>query len=133
MGVVYPDKMIAGNIKIKTPSIACCWVLNIEDIKSPIATIEIKNSTKEKKNSAIEPQKGRLKKIFDRKRMIIELIIPKNRGTIIFPRIISLVFKGKINNSSNVPISFSLASESEDNKITAVIGKIPIKEATIKR
>ncbi len=48
-GALYPDKIVAGNIKTKTRSMACCCVLQNEEMKSPTPEIEIKNQIRAKK------------------------------------------------------------------------------------
>ena len=41
-GVANPDIKIYGTISTNAPRIPCCWVDEIEEIKSPIPTIENK-------------------------------------------------------------------------------------------
>lgn len=127
MGVVYPDNIMAGNIKTKTRSIDCCWVLENAEIKSPIKEIENKNMHKEKMYKNIDPKKGILNIKIEIKRIITPFKTPKNKGIKIFPAMISSIFKGTIRSSSNVPCSFSLARDNAESKITVVMGKMPIR------
>ena len=130
-GDVYPESIIAGNINTNTPSIDCCCVLQYAEIKSPTPAIDIKKIPSANKYKTKDPKKGTLKIKIEIKRIIIPSSIPKNKGIETFPRIISLTFRGTTISSSNVPFSFSLASDNADSKTTVVIGKMPIRQEII--
>ena len=40
IGDINPERSMAGIWNVITPKIACCWVLQIDDIKSPTPTID---------------------------------------------------------------------------------------------
>ena len=45
-GVAKPERSINGTIMEKVPRIACCWVLQMEEIIRPIPTTEMMNITR---------------------------------------------------------------------------------------
>ena len=58
IGEIKPDNNTAGIINVITLKIACCWVLQIEEIKSPTPTIASKEIKIEIINKINEPANG---------------------------------------------------------------------------
>src|SRR5690242_10915271 len=72
MGVAKPESKTEGSINTKVPSMACCWVLQREEMKIPIPLMAVTNKKRLKKKRKIEPVKGTCK----RKVAIIHIKIP---------------------------------------------------------
>ena len=53
-----PDNNTAGIINVITDKIACCWVLQIDEMKSPTPTIESRDIKSDTNNNKIELLKG---------------------------------------------------------------------------
>ena len=82
-------------------------------------------------NKTIEPVKGTLN-ANTTKRVITEVsIIDKKSGGAVFPTRISNDVSGETISWSKVPISLSLAIESEVKTSTIVVARIVIKEITV--
>ena len=113
IGEINPDNKTAGIINIITEIIACCWVLQTEDIKSPTPVIASSDINIETKNKIKEPTKGNLKNITTVRVIINVSIIAITKGGIDFPINISNDDKGLTISWSNVPSSLSLEIDKE--------------------
>ena len=63
IGEIKPDNNTAGIINVITDNIACCCVLQIDEIKSPTPTIESRDIKSDTNNNKIEPLKSKLQQL----------------------------------------------------------------------
>jgi len=86
-GVAKPDIKMYGTTKTKAPNIPCCCVEEIEEIKSPIPTMENKKEINPIYKMTMEPTKGTPKNVVAAKKITLASIILMIRGGIVFPMI----------------------------------------------
>ena len=111
IGDINPERSMAGIWNVITPKIACCWVLQIDDIKSPTPTIDNNEIKIETKNSRNDPIKGILNAVITITVIMQVRHIAITSGGIVFPSRISKEVSGLTISWSKVPISLSLAIE----------------------
>ena len=109
MGEMNPDNNTAGIINVITDNIACCCVLQIEEIKRPTPTIASNDINIDTKNKSILPTNGMWKNVTIIPTITIVKVIAIISGGIDLPSNISNDERGLTISWSNVQSSLSLA------------------------
>ena len=130
-GVAKPDIRIYGTISTKAPNIPCCCVDEIEDIKSPIPTIENKKEINPIYKIITEPVNGTAKNVIATRNIILASTKVIKSGVNVFPSIKIVDERGDTKSCSKVPSSLSLAIDNEVSKSATNIDKLPIKFGSI--
>ena len=103
----------------------------IDEIKSPIPTIENKKEINPIYKITIDPIKGTAKNVVAAKKITLASIVLMIKGGIVFPMIKTLGDNGDTSVWSKVPSSRSLATDREVRSKAMIIDKLPIRFGSI--